>query len=230
MTIDGGWLDWGVVPRLEAVLGHAPPEAAVFVDIPIGLPAGSEERQADRSARRLLGWPRRASVFRPPCRGALEAADYPAALACQRAATGKGLSRQAFNIAPKIREVDRLLRARPLLARRVLESHPELCLLGLAGRPMQHAKRTRAGREERLAVLSAVFPAARHFVGQVQPELRRAGAAPDDLVDALTLAVCAAHRAACVPVPDPPERDACGLPMAIHYWPRGGEGGGQRPA
>jgi len=43
------------------------------------------------------------------------------------------------------------------------------------------------------------------------------GAGRDDLLDALACAAIAAriHRGLARPVPDPPERDACGLPMAI---------------
>jgi predicted RNase H-like nuclease len=42
-------------------------------------------------------------------------------------------------------------------------------------------------------------------------------AGPDDLLDALACAAIAAriHRGLARPFPDPPERDACGLPMAI---------------
>jgi predicted RNase H-like nuclease len=43
------------------------------------------------------------------------------------------------------------------------------------------------------------------------------GAGRDDLLDALACAVIAARidRGLARPVPDPPECDACGLPMAI---------------
>ena len=43
------------------------------------------------------------------------------------------------------------------------------------------------------------------------------GAGPDDLIDALACAAMAAriHRGRARPFPDPPERDALGLSMAI---------------
>jgi predicted RNase H-like nuclease len=43
------------------------------------------------------------------------------------------------------------------------------------------------------------------------------GAVRDDLLDALACAAIALriHRGLARPFPDPPERDACGLPMAI---------------
>jgi predicted RNase H-like nuclease len=58
------------------------------------------------------------------------------------------VSRQAFNILPKIRQVD--LCITPALQEILVEAHPELAFMSLAGYPMLHNKKTRAGRDERL--------------------------------------------------------------------------------
>ncbi len=79
----------------------------VGVDMPIGLPE-SWGRPADDAARRFLG--RRAStVFPTPPRSLLEATTYDQANALSRRELGRGLSRQTFNLFPKIREVDALM-------------------------------------------------------------------------------------------------------------------------
>ncbi len=78
--------------------------AYLTIDIPIGLMDGS--RACDKAARKLLGRPRGSSVFSPPCRAALGAADHAAASAMNLRITGKGLSQQAWGIAPKIKQVD----------------------------------------------------------------------------------------------------------------------------
>jgi predicted RNase H-like nuclease len=55
-------------------------------------------------AQTLLGM-RRSSVFRIPPRAAVEADCYEAASAAARAGCGKGLSKQAFALFPKILEL-----------------------------------------------------------------------------------------------------------------------------
>lgn len=140
----GGWVvatdEFVVVaPTFRDVLGVVG-DGVVAIDIPIGLPeAGS--RACDVAARRAIG-PRRSSVFPAPVRRALSWAAWPEA---------SGMSKQAFNLLPKIREVDDVMT--PALQARVCEAHPELSLATLAGRPMAHPKRTAAGVAERMAAL-----------------------------------------------------------------------------
>lgn len=193
----------------------APERAHVIgVDMPIGFedaPSGQAGRACEREARARLG-PRRASVFTSPLRAALGADTYPDALARNRAAGGPGLSKQCWNIVPKMAEIDAAMR--PQLEGCVHEVHPELSFATLAGAPMAHPKRTKEGRAERLAVLEARGLPRDLF--EPHP-FRRKDAAPDDLLDAAACALSAARiaegRAICLPS-DPP-RDGTGLRMAI---------------
>jgi predicted RNase H-like nuclease len=192
-----------------AAVLHATRECeAVALDMPVGL-SESGRRRADEEARRLLG-PRRSSVFPPPARQVLEAASsYRDANALSRAACGLGLSRQAFNILPKIVEVDACMS--PELQSRIVEAHPELCFRQIQGSPLAFAKRHPSGRSERLRVLDRVYC---DTLAEVPPP---AGAAADDLLDAAVLAWTAA-RVACGDanrVPAEPEFDARGLRMEI---------------
>ena len=103
----------------------------IFVDIRIGLPCGPEERQCDQKAREMLGAPRASSVFHAPVRAELGATNYAQASEINRATTqgntrGKEISKQTFAIAPKIREVDSLLRDSSKARRLVREVHPEV--------------------------------------------------------------------------------------------------------
>ena len=163
--------------------------AAVAVDIPIGL-ATSGPRRADVEARRQLG-PRRSSVFPAPARSVLAATSYEEACALSRAASGKAISKQLFNILPKIREVDAVVT--PQRQRRLFEMCPELSLAILAGAPMSHAKTTAAGRVERLHALGTAFGRA-----EIERHLRSAprGAKTDDLLDAFAGAWTAVRFAA----------------------------------
>ena len=101
------------------------------IDIPIGL-TDAQDRDCDSGARRLLG--RRACcVFSAPLRPMLVANSWHEAHRIGQKRRGKGLSRQAFAILPKIKEVDSALRARRDLRGRVREVHPELSFREMNG-------------------------------------------------------------------------------------------------
>lgn len=170
-----------VVPRFRTVADRQARGklGAVGVDIPIGLSDGPP-RKCDEEARRLLG-ERRSSVFPAPVRAVLGARSYESALARARKASGVGLSKQSWNLVPKITEVDRLLD--PTRQGFVFEVHPEAAFAAVRGTPMAHPKKGRAGRDERLAVLGPLVPG----IGALVARPPR-GAAADDVLDA---AVCA---------------------------------------
>jgi predicted RNase H-like nuclease len=171
--------DVRVVPDLRGVMELVDSAAlqAVAIDIPIGLQA-RDPRQADIEARRQLG-ARRSSVFPAPARPVLAATSYEEACALSRAACGKAISKQLFNILPKIREVDQLVT--PARQRRVFEMCPELSLAMLAGTPMAFKKTTAEGRAERVEALRAVF--GRHQIERLGERPPR-GARVDDVLDA----------------------------------------------
>lgn len=183
--------------------------AVVAVDLPVGLPAAGP-RPCDVEARALLG-PRRSTVFPAPSRAALGAVDHADACARSRAAGGVGLSIQAFNLLPRIAELDALLSGAPCEA--VVEAHPELAFLRLhGGRPLP-PKRSVEGRALRLRLVGPVL-------GPEAEPVAAARAAEVPLVDVLDAAalVATARRlvAGSAEVlgggPDP-----AGLPMRIAW-------------
>jgi predicted RNase H-like nuclease len=204
--------------------------AMIAVDMPIGLPALGG-RIAENLARKRLGVLKR-SVFPIPSRQAVYAEIGPFSsqmerrVAHQRACAvaeatsnpSKRIPMQTFAIFPKIREVDQTLRADPALAGRVHEVHPELAFWRLNGeQPLAEPKNVKSRCFEpglalrRGLLIAAGLPAA--AVNAAPPK----GAGPDDLIDALACAVIARriHAGFARPFPDPPPRDAHGLPMAI---------------
>jgi predicted RNase H-like nuclease len=208
-----------LAPRFADVLAEA--RGIVAVDMPIGLPerTGAGGRAAENAVRPLLG-ARQSSVFSVPSRAAIDAADYAAACVAALASSDppRKVSKQLFNIAPKIREIDALLRADAALAPRVFEVHPELAFWRLNGeRALTEPKKVKSRCHEpglalrRGLLIAAGLPAV--VVNAPPPK----GAGPDDLLDALACATVARRLATgnARPFPDPPPRDACGLPMAI---------------
>jgi predicted RNase H-like nuclease len=134
---------------------------------------------------------------------------------------GHGLSIQAFNILPKIREVDRVMT--PALQQQVYEAHPELAFQSLAGHPLQDRKKTVAGREARLHVLETIpgllFHGIRGAFEQALHTCKRTDVAPDDILDAYVLMWTALRirHAQAYRVPRIPPHDARGLRMEIWY-------------
>jgi predicted RNase H-like nuclease len=205
------------VVRAVAEIADAPEAPTIVaVDIPIGLPERIEGpgRAPERLLRPLLG-ARRSSVFSMPARAAVYAPDYAAACreARARSEPPRGITIQGFNILPKVREVDELLRARPDLIARIHEVHPEAAFWAMnGGTPLDSRKAEPAGLDHRRALLVAAgLPP--HLVGAPP----RSGARTDDLLDALAALVVARAIAQgrARSFPEPPERDAHGIPVAI---------------
>jgi predicted RNase H-like nuclease len=155
-AIDGGASSVERVSRLDALFEQvrAGEFVAVAIDMPIGLP--SHSRRASDAQLRVHLAGRRSSVFPTPPRSVLGATDYRDALARCREATGVGLSKQAWNLVDKIREVDRLITRD--LQPRVSEAHPESSFTELAGAPLGARKVTSEGRQQRTQLLLPSFP------------------------------------------------------------------------
>ena len=183
-------------------------EATVIgVDIPLG--SNGAARVADAAARRLLGR-RGASVFDAPPRDVLDAPDYATANRWCRERHDRGLSAQAWNLAPKMLDVEPHWHRAP---HRIFEVHPELSFAAMAGSVVEEPKRTWAGQRTRARLLTEAGI-------RVPDELGPAGAAgPDDVLDAAAVAWSAARIAVGAQqcVPDPAERDAANRPVAIWF-------------
>jgi predicted RNase H-like nuclease len=200
---------------LKDLVAGLPARSLLAIDMPIGLPEAGP-RECDVLARRRLGAARGASVFAAPVRAVLNARDYATALARHRRADGRGLSRQAFNILPMIREVDRLLASWPNLRRRMIEVHPESSFARWnGGAPIPAGKKTREGRQQRSHLVDTRWPGLREAF--LALTLRRE-VAEDDILDAFA-ALWSAERYArgeALCLPERRVRDTRGLWMAIH--------------
>ena len=225
----GGWVcagwdgeGWSLdcLPTLGSFVPMLEPQATVCIDIPIGL-SSDGFRACDRAARQLLG-KRRNSVFPVPPRLALAPLTYEEINLASKARCGRGVSKQAFYLLPKIRETEALLRSSYSDDMDWLETHPELSFSSFNGAmPMEHNKKTDAGFRERKTVLARHIPARtiERLLRDLMASVPRAQCARDDMVDALVCGVVARLDAAgrdCLP-PGGQEFDEVGLPMRICY-------------
>ncbi len=211
-----------VVESAEALLSLGAP---VAIDIPIGLVSapGDGPRAADLAARAFLsernvGGVRGVGsrVFASPTRAHLAVLRAGQGYAELRAAFPKGqsLSKQCFNICPKIIELDDLCQAHPQAP--IYEAHPEVAFAELAGRSLM-PKKSPAGAEERRNLLSAQGLDIAALVAQL-PRGRGLWSM-DDLFDACVLARTATRIAQGThgTLPTPAARDSRGVRAAIHY-------------
>lgn len=213
-------LTYGVVTHLSNLIERLPGDANVCIDIPIGLrDADGTARACDVEARRCLGRGRASSVFPAPLRKILELKSYSEALVASRKLTGKGLTRQAFSITPKIFEIDELMRTNSKARQMLREVHPEVCFWALAGRrPMQFSKKTSAGHQERMAILERILPGSSEMAIRAATEFRRSQVALDDIADALVAAfVATRQKTDLLTLPDKPPTDAFALSMEMVY-------------
>jgi predicted RNase H-like nuclease len=228
----GGWVavfvrssgDEFILRTYEAILDVAdgPMQPAVIaVDMPIGLPdrSGIGGRAAENAVRPLLG-KRQSSVFSVPSRAAIFADSYAQACATALATSDppRKVSKQLFNIAPKIREIDGLLQTHPQWRPRFFEVHPEVAFWRLNGeQPLQEPKKVKSRTHapgldmRRKLLIAAGLPTALVHANPPKP------AKADDLIDACACAAIARriYSDTAKPFPDPPPCDAHGLPMAI---------------
>jgi predicted RNase H-like nuclease len=205
-----------------AALTAAVGDAAVAIDVPIGLYDSVAFRRCDLAARRLLR-ARASTVFAPPARYMLRAAgDYAAirrlvAEEREHNPQAKSLSAQAAGIAAKVREVDDWVRAHPDSERWLFECHPELSFLALNdGAPLREPKHTTAGRARRLQLVREAFPDAERRISAAPWSASQAATA--DLLDAYaalsTALACARGKQQEL---GDGERDSAGVLMRIVF-------------
>jgi len=216
----GGWvaveLNSGAFVRawpavsLESLLADLPSATVVGIDMPLGL-LDTGWRTADRAAARLLGV-RRSSVFAVPPRDVWDADDYAEAnRRCRSLTGGGGLSVQAWGLRRRVLEADAY---RDSGEHQLFEVHPEVAFRALAGRPLEHGKKTWQGQMGRRELLTGAGI-------ELPDDVGAAGAVPaDDILDAAVVGWSAtrAARGLAAHVPDPPDQiDHRGRPIVIWF-------------
>lgn len=203
VLVDGAFAEARLVSRFADLVDDR--ATVIGVDIPLG--SCGYPRTADVAARVRLG-PRRASVFDSPPPEVLDAPDLATANRIARATYDRGVSAQAWNLRTKMLDVAPHWHAAP---GRIFEVHPEVSFAHLGNGAMPCPKRTWAGARARSAVL------ARDRI-TIPDDVGTAGAAGvDDVLDAAAVAWTATRLAArtATSLPNPPERDRDGRPVAI---------------
>ncbi len=159
----GGWVTASLRPDSDvelhfselfsSIVASTRPGDVIVVDMPIGLPDDGH-RSVDSEVRERLG-PRRSTFFPTPARSILDCQDWEHANTHSKNTYGKGLSKQAWNLVPKIGEVDEAWTLE--LRRQLREGHPETSFAEMAGGPLRSKKNTTNGRTERIGLLTTAI-------------------------------------------------------------------------
>ncbi len=214
---EAGECQFGVLKNfkdLHPFLAHA---KLVLVDIPIGLPwQGQKTRLCDMAARKAIS-PRGSSVFPAPARSALYKTTYQQGSEENRRQLGKGLSKQTWNIMPKIKQVDEFIRdMKP--GKKVREMHPEVAFWALNGKKvLSHKKKQQAGLDERLDILARHYARARECFLSARAKYLVKDVASDDILDAMVGAVTAMQFPRLASLPETPLKDEENIPMEIVF-------------
>ncbi|HTN78063.1 MAG TPA: DUF429 domain-containing protein [Acidimicrobiales bacterium] len=166
---------------------------AIGIDIPIHLDE-DRDRPCDTAARRFIR-PHTSRVFNAPVRAVLDCNSYREACEVSFALLGKKISKQTWELVPKIADVESWWRTAGCP---VFEVHPEAGFAAMAGHAIAEGKRTRDGASIRRALL---------VERGLDPPDVPFGAKPDDLLDACAAAWSTARivrgEGRCLPDPPP---------------------------
>jgi len=206
----------------ESILKDFPDAKKYLVDMVIGLASSSIERNIEKMARTKLKPFRHSSVFTPPCRAAIYKENYADAKIENIEITGKSISIQAWNIVPKIIEIDQFLLKNKSFLHKIYEAHPEVCFAGLnKGLPMKEKKSKPEGIMERMELLQKLFPKSNSILEKGQKDFLKKEVKNDDIVDALALAVTGflGEKSAYQFISDTPvKQDVHGIDMKMIYF------------
>ena len=125
------------------------PNSVVVIDMPIELNKKNYLRECDVLAKRYLGKSFQSSIFIPPLKRVLECTDYKEANMLSKKITGKGLSKQSWNLKSKISEVQGISK----LSNKIYEGHPECTFKMLKNETLKAKKKSVLGIFERLGIL-----------------------------------------------------------------------------
>lgn len=176
--------------KIGEVFDQYPHANRYLIDMVIGLADKDHQRPIETLARERLKPNRTSSVFTPPCRAAVYASDYNTAKLINIEVVGKSISIQAWNICKKIKELDLFLRKNISLKSKVWEAHPEICFAALNKRQaMEFKKSSLEGELERAKILQHHFLLSKNIISEGKVRFLKKEVKPDDVLDALCLAV-----------------------------------------
>lgn len=170
---------------LQSFLKQAPKDAVILIDMILYKPGETSPRPFDRIAKSQLG-KCHSRVFPAPPKEALSAQNYPEACRKSFLLSGKKISKQCYNLFPKIREANHS----SIHVEQLIEYHPEIAFKQLnANIVVKASKKTDLGRNLRQQLIADYLSA--DPLINFEADNEKTHWQSDDLLDALALALIA---------------------------------------
>ena len=184
----------------------------IIIDMPVGLDKNIQQggRLVDKEARKQL-LKRKSSIFNAPIRDVLKAKSYNEANSISKS-KGLGISKQSWNLVPKINELDQILQIK--IRPQIYESHPELCFQTMNGGVLKFSKKEKLGIKERKNILIKNGLDRKFLDNSLK---KNKNFQPDDFLDACALSWTAMRiiNKQNLNLPEDPERDELGIIMQM---------------
>ena len=156
----------------------------IGIDVPLQL-SRMGKRFAEIEARSLLK-NRACTIFSPPTLNALKAKNYMDACEVNFKECGKRISKQSWNLFPKIKESQEFLKNKLIKKLGVFEVHPELSFMAMNDMHLiQASKKTDIGKEIRIKLIQKFFP--EFSFELVRNKYKKNQVLDDDILDSVSV-------------------------------------------
>ena len=156
----------------------------IGIDIPLYL-SKTGKRRAEIEARFLLK-KRACTIFSPPTFNVLRAKNYIDACEINFKECGNRISKQSWNLFPKIKEAQKFLENNLICQVGIFEVHPELSFMAMNDmKVIEFGKKTNDGFKMRYLLLKKFFP--KFNFEEVRAKFKKKDVADDDILDAVAV-------------------------------------------
>ena len=156
----------------------------IGIDIPLEL-AFSGNRPAETEARTLLK-KRACTIFSPPTLKALSEKNYIDACDVNFQECGRRISKQSWNLFPKIKEAQKFVENNLISKLEVFEIHPELSFMAMNDMNLIEAsKKTEIGKKIRIKLIQKFFPS--FSFESVRDQYKKYQVHDDDILDSISI-------------------------------------------
>ena len=183
-TLENESISFQIIKNLNDVYLEGINVSHIGIDIPLQL-SHTGKRFAEIEARSLLK-NRACTIFTPPTLNALRAKNYIDACEINFKECGKRVSKQSWNLFPKIIEAHKFLETNSISKLEVFEVHPELSFMAMNDMNLIEAsKKTETGKEIRIKLIQKFFP--NFSFESVRNQYKKNQVLDDDILDSISV-------------------------------------------
>ena len=183
-SLENESISFQIIKNLNDVYLEGINVSHIGIDIPLQL-SHTGKRYAEIEARSLLK-KRACTIFSPPTLNALRAKDYIDACEINFKECGKRISKQSWNLFPKIKEAQKFSKNNLISKLSVFEIHPELSFMAMNDMNLIEAsKKTDIGKKIRIKLIQKFFPS--FSFESVRKKYKKNQVQDDDILDCISV-------------------------------------------